>query len=757
MAVKLSTRQNPLTEDRYDQIAEQLNSDSVIQKYVQNDVRGTQLSDSLNNYLKRTYFQGYWRRYSIQITNCQPRRELLVQPQGYYIDCRKYFQDLITNYGHSATNSNLYYLDYGFGREYYLAVLTFPATNGSEADQVKIYIEFILNSSVTDPGYPGLLMDQDHNKIPDLDDYSYAIYQHNRLAYSVGPVTYPIEMLRRTDSLAPQPVYLENDIWHYHFNISKGSDLLISKTKNGLLSLITPFSYLFILFAITAIFVAGTNLLRHGIRFSAVDLRTKLQLSSSGILILTMLIIGIVQVFYIININGRKNRDYLREKSYSVLTEVQHKFGRAGTVAELNAMEPENFLIKLSNVFFTDINLYDSNGTMISSSRREIFQKNLVAERMDPLAFRKMAVEQNSLFIHDEEIGTMRFGSAYIPMYNEQGKILVYLNLPYFARQDELKKEISSLLVTFGNIYILLILFGSLITFIISNYITSPLSLLSGKMGHLKLGRTNEKIVWKTDDEIGKLVAGYNRMVDDLEKSAAQLALTEREGAWREMARQVAHEIKNPLTPMKLSAQYLQKSWNDHAPDMDQRITRFTQTLVNQIDTLAEIASGFSDFAKMPAPQPELIDLVEVVKTVLTWYPDSTGISYVLETAMVHAEIWADRSQLIRVVSNLINNAVQAIGIKPGGLVTVRIVESQQQIILEISDNGTGIKPERASKIFQPDFTTKTGGMGLGLSIVKAIIVEMKGEISFTSEVDSGTTFIIKLPSNGQSTHEKKT
>jgi signal transduction histidine kinase len=158
----------------------------------------------------------------------------------------------------------------------------------------------------------------------------------------------------------------------------------------------------------------------------------------------------------------------------------------------------------------------------------------------------------------------------------------------------------------------------------------------------------------------------------------------------------------------------------------------------------------------MPPSQPELIDLVEVVKTVMTWYPDSTGISYILETTSVRAEIWADRSQLLRVVSNLMNNAVQAIGSKSDGLVIIRIAESQLQITLEVSDNGSGITTERASKIFQPDFTTKMGGMGLGLSIVKAIIVEMKGEISFTSKVDFGTTFKIKLPKYDNSSNEKK-
>jgi nitrogen fixation/metabolism regulation signal transduction histidine kinase len=335
-----------------------------------------------------------------------------------------------------------------------------------------------------------------------------------------------------------------------------------------------------------------------------------------------------------------------------------------------------------------------------------------------------------------------------LPLYNEQGSLLGYINLPYFSRQDELKREISTFLVTFLNIYILLLLFGVFVTILISNYITAPLSMLAGKMSRLRLGIVNEKITWYHDDEIGQLVSEYNRMIDELARSAEMLARSERESAWREMARQVAHEIKNPLTPMKLSAQHLQKAWVENAPDMGERLNRFTRTLIEQIDTLSAIASDFSSFAKMPVVVNERINLEELINFVLSMYKDTSEITYDFQSEIQDSHLVADRALLIRIFTNLLNNAVQAIGEKPGGRITLRLFIESELFVVTVNDNGSGISFERAAKIFQPDFTTKTGGMGLGLAIVKGIITSMKGEISFTSAEDIGTTFIIKIPTD---------
>jgi nitrogen fixation/metabolism regulation signal transduction histidine kinase len=212
------------------------------------------------------------------------------------------------------------------------------------------------------------------------------------------------------------------------------------------------------------------------------------------------------------------------------------------------------------------------------------------------------------------------------------------------------------------------------------------------------------------------------------------------------MARQVAHEIKNPLTPMKLSVQYLQKAWDEKSPDWENHLSRFSRTIVEQIDSLSEIASEFSDFAKMPAANIERTDLLEVIKSASELYSHHRHITLTIEQPEPACYVSADKKQLLRVFNNLIQNAVQAIGNKNGGQIRIRIDRDGETFLIEISDNGSGIKEEEAGKIFSPSFTTKSSGMGLGLAISKSILNAMGATISFESKAGEGTTFSIKIP-----------
>jgi nitrogen fixation/metabolism regulation signal transduction histidine kinase len=274
-------------------------------------------------------------------------------------------------------------------------------------------------------------------------------------------------------------------------------------------------------------------------------------------------------------------------------------------------------------------------------------------------------------------------------------------------------------------------------------------------LGNLIFGKSNEKLEWKRNDEVGRLVEEYNRKVDELAKSAELLAQSERESAWREMARQIAHEIKNPLTPMKLSVQYLQKSWEEKSDDWEQRISRFTSTMIEQIDSLSFIASEFSDFARMPDSQNEQLELNEIIRSVSSLYRNISNIRVVTESEVVEALIFADRKQLIRVFTNLFNNSVEAIGEEKDGLIRVHLRTFENKHLITFADNGSGIPAKQAGKIFQPNFTTKSGGMGLGLAIVKNIIQNSQGEISFQSDEKIGTVFSISFPDSKKITNQE--
>jgi nitrogen fixation/metabolism regulation signal transduction histidine kinase len=320
------------------------------------------------------------------------------------------------------------------------------------------------------------------------------------------------------------------------------------------------------------------------------------------------------------------------------------------------------------------------------------------------------------------------------------------MSLPYFARQYGLQQEIFSLLAALINIYVFLILLSVVLAIIISNRITEPLRFIRESLRNLKLDQTNRAIVWTSKDEIGELVEEYNRTLNELVQSAELLARSERESAWREMAKQVAHEIKNPLTPMKLSIQMLQRSKNDGVDDLDERIDRMAKTLIEQIDTLSNIATEFSSFAQMPGSNMESIDLRELLKSAVSLHQGSEAEVLLQLPTDGPSIIRADREQMLRVFNNLIKNGIQAIPEERRPQIVIALKHQDQHWLVSVSDNGTGIAEELREQIFAPNFTTKTSGMGLGLAMVKNIVDLANGRIWFETDLGKGSTFYISFP-----------
>jgi len=748
-ALKIASRRNPVTEALYEQLERKMADDSIIKEALQLSKVTKQINqEKISQHITEKFFTDYWSRFNVQITYCYINKNLQIQPQGYLIGCNEYFKEIIHNYGESTQSGNLFFLDYGYGDENYLIALSENRNNFHNREGPFLYLELNIKTAYKDLGYPELLLDKNRFGRTDFSEYAYGVYQYNRLVHGVGAYNYRIDLKQYTDSPDSWPFFSLDGMEHYFYRINNSTILLVSKNETTILVWITPFSYLFIIFSLFVFLFSGLLNISRIDQFSPKSLRDRLQVAITGILVLTSIIIGILLISNIIKINHKKNEDNLQEKAFSVLTEIQHKYGEVQGWQPNSGEELNDFLVKLSNIFFTDINFYNPSGDLIATSRPPVFEEGLLSVKMNASAFWKLMKEKRSILIQWEEIGTLRYNSAYIPFFNAQNRLMGFVNLPYFSKQDELTKEISAVLVTFTNIYILIILISVFINLLISKYITSPLTLLANTMSRLRLGRINEKITWKQADEIGQLVHEYNRMVDELSQSAAMLARSEREGAWREMAKQVAHEIKNPLTPMKLNVQYLQKAWNEKAKDWDQRLERFSKTLIEQIDTLSSIASGFSDFAQMPSENREQLNIVTLLPFVISLYRDSSPIDFVFQSAASNPFVFGDKKQLIRVFTNLINNAIQSIEKPEKGIVRIHVENEKEQLILQISDNGSGIPQSQQDYIFQPNFTTKSSGMGLGLAIVKGIVNNMGGEITFSTEENKGTTFTIKFPSH---------
>jgi nitrogen fixation/metabolism regulation signal transduction histidine kinase len=265
----------------------------------------------------------------------------------------------------------------------------------------------------------------------------------------------------------------------------------------------------------------------------------------------------------------------------------------------------------------------------------------------------------------------------------------------------------------------------------------------------MKLGKKDEPIQYKGDDEIGSLVNEYNRMVKELARSVELLARTEREFAWREMAKQIAHEIKNPLTPMKLSIQQMQRAWNNKDENWEEHLQKVSKTLIEEIENLAQIATEFSNFAKIPKTLNTEFNVLDILDSTLELYGNHKQVEITRDYAGLHEIlIFADKEQIRRVFINLISNAIQSIPANKKGeiLVKVKLNETKNSVFISFKDNGKGIADEIKDRLFQPNFTTKSSGMGLGLAIVKNIIDNAGGNISYQTQLERGTTFIVEFP-----------
>jgi signal transduction histidine kinase len=747
VASEFSSKRDPLIEFEFFRISDEISADSSMLRMIRQWKFNKDIESEVNIFINENYLGSFRDKYDLQVTVCGKEDVLNIQPGGYLENCYSYFRSLYRLPGNEKISDQLYFINDKMGSSNYISELTFNPWIEDQTDSVKIYIEiFQKYISETGLGYPDLLIDKKIKLLSGLGDYSYARYFNNELIYKNGDFSYNLgfQAYEKNGGISYFVDYEGYN--HYIVSSEPGNALIISKKNITLLDLIAPFSYLFILFSLfLLIFLAG-YIASEGIDKIEFNFSNQLQVSIITIIIISFFILGIITRANIIHLYNNKNKDNLTEKTFSVLTELEHKLGTAPDLTPDMQEYISEMLYKFSVIFYSDINIYDTRGTLIASSRPQIFNEKLLSLKMNSSAFHKLTVVQSLLLLQNEKIGEQEYLSAYIPFRNNEDQIIAYLNLPYFAKQTELRKEIGDFLAAYINVYVLLIVLAIVVTIMVSRFISRPLQLIRQKLSDTRLGKSNEKIDWRRKDEIGKLVEEYNLMIDELARSAELLARSERESAWREMAKQVAHEIKNPLTPMKLSVQYLQKAWDEKAPDWEKHLARFTNTIVEQIDSLSQIASEFSDFAKMPAANIEKVELSEVVESAADLYHHHSHISIAINKPEHPSYVMADRKQLLRVFNNLVQNAVQAIGKKSGGRIIIDITAEDEFYNIRIFDNGTGITEEQAGKIFSPSFTTKTSGMGLGLALSKSILNSLNATIDFESEPGSGTTFRIKIP-----------
>ena len=400
-------------------------------------------------------------------------------------------------------------------------------------------------------------------------------------------------------------------------------------------------------------------------------------------------------------------------------------------------------IYEIANIQNIEFNLYGLEGTLLKSSRPSFEQDSLNrCIPADILSDLWQSVDKR-VVVKNEQLGA-DYRSSYIVFSDIKSKPVGILNVPYFEDDSFNEAELKEFLKRLGYTYLFMFLVAIAFAYFVSKFITRSLKTISDKMAETRLEKNNLKIELKgASQEVALLVDSYNSMIDELEESAVKLATSEREQAWREMAKQVAHEIKNPLTPMRLSVQSFQRKFDAEDPEIEQKVEEFSKTLIQQIDTMGSIASAFSNFAKMPAQKNEMLNVVEVINLALDIFSEDY-ITFFKEKNEIIAKF--DRTQLIRVVTNLVKNAIQAIPKDVDPKVEVKVYEENNHVGISVSDNGQGISVENRLKVFEPKFTTKSSGMGLGLPIVKNIVEAYNGSITFTTAEGKGTTFKLSFP-----------
>lgn len=642
------------------------------------------------------------------------------------------------------------------GRNTYAGIFLFYS---QDAGTTHLVLELEPDTNTEDKGYftflkrqssPGTVM------IPPV--YSYAKYDENRLTSYKGNYPYPTSLSTSTGSQnieTGRNVLREGGYVHFHHYFSEEEVIAISRPLRTPMVFFTSFSYLFIfLTLLMQIFVRGRKR-RH---FKSNYFRTRINsilFISSCLLLASMTIISVLFVY---RRNETNMHNLMSAKISTIQALLESSIRYTESWKDLSSQEFAQELEKISATTQSDISLFTPEGKVFQSTSPEVYERMIIGSRIDQEAYYNICQRNQRFYINRMVVAGIKLWTLYAPIFNGNGDLVAIINTPYTDRSLDFRREATSHAAMIINLFLLLLIGSLLFTTREVNSMFAPLVEMGRKMTSADINKL-EYIIYQRDDEISSLVDAYNRMVRDLSDSTIQLAQAERDNAWSQMARQVAHEIKNPLTPIKLELQRLIRLKQKNNPAWEEKFDNVASVILEHIDILSDTANEFSTFAKLYTEDPTQLDLDKILKDQLMIFDnkENVKISYV---GMEEAIVMAPKPQLIRVFVNLITNAIQAVEIKQKetdehgdeffeGKVMIFLRKSTKEGYYDIvvDDNGSGVKEENLDRLFTPNFTTKSGGTGLGLAICRKIIEKCNGEISYSkSFVLGGASFTVTIP-----------
>ncbi|MFD2597872.1 ATP-binding protein [Sphingobacterium corticis] len=743
------------------EMEKELDADSTLLRRLVLEAEKTGITQPLSTHIKTRYFSEYLSRYDQQFY--------------YYVNDKpldSYGADKVAEYREKVINSavrvpktsHFYRVRGELGTHEYFYQTVLPI---DEENNAQIFVNLKNYAYSPSLPYPEFLVDSKVDLIREhySSDAAFALYKDRSLQTQNGNYIYPTQ-----DGQFPKELYksvsLPDDGGFYHMMSRPDihTTIVVSKPKFNFSKSLAIVSFLFIsLFIVYSIIQAIQYLVKivfsksfsiRTLQYQFIILRNKLRYSTriqtivNLTVILAILISGTIA--FITIRKQLESSNLALQESYS--NEVSHKLENLLSSDEINSWNSEAIQkVQEINEFSTlDANVYNKGGMLVYSSQPRIFESSLISNFIQPDAYNELNVIKKTNVTLTERVGDFSFNSSYSTIRNAENNVVAFVNIPNYAAKKEEIRNSNLLLNSLLNIYTVIILIAGFVAVLVSRLITRPLEMIGQKMSETTINSKNTAaLYWERDDEIGALVKAYNLMLVKMEQNTKQLMNAEREYAWREMARQVAHEIKNPLTPMKLGIQQLIRSFNEDDPRFEDRFKRFSDSFIEQIDSLSKIAVEFSNFARLPDTELVKIDILEKISEVVTLFNGTlnTDIHVFNKTYLDHVYVLGDKDQILRSFNNLIKNAIEAArGRRKHTIkITLSLIDDEK-VKISVSDNGFGISEDVIPKIFQPNFTTKSSGTGLGLAFVKKTVESMQGEISFDTAENLGTTFTIVLP-----------
>lgn len=763
LAFNLVREDDPVAETMLAAMEHNLSVDTVLQKFFSSEVTNADEEVNLYTYMRGRYFDGYFTRYDIQIIPCRgPESQLVINSTDEEYNCYEYFQNMVNTYGQRISpNSNFFGLNDNDGKASYFGQFRFYNKHTSTWE--RLFIEINQKTQMVEAGYPELLTNsRDRIDTRQLKGYSYAKYFEKRLQSTYGKCSYARRQDWTGDIATGQKKYINDSKYsHLVYSLSNAHTVVLSYPVMTIGQYIADYSYLFLgMFIISSVllFLVG----RRYLLYYNMSIHERIQSVFIIFVIVLLLFICVLSAWESMRSFESQSRDRLQQTLTTIKNSVSQELEETEFLDQVMA---DNILQRATASTSAEAHLYSPNGMLIGTSKRELFDNGIASPLINSVALQRLRGDivndesetnvslSSEIFMH-EKLGGMEYYAIYSDVTDIDDNVIGYLEVPHFNDVNAMRLQLMSTIMPITNAYMVVMLLAVLFSYFLARGITKPLLTISNSIREVRLQKKNKKIAYRGTDEIAVVINEYNRMIDELEHSAEQLALTEREMTWREMARQIAHEIKNPLTPMKLSVQYMIKAWEKASTSDDEEsqqrfdtfIKKTANTLVEQIDQMAFIASEFSNVAKMKQGEITRVDIAEKLSGTALLYSKSENATVTYTSYTDHAFAMVNADQILSVFNNLIKNALQSVSQSQHVDINVSLEHNGQHVIIKVSDNGNGIAPEVQEKIFKPNFTTKSTGMGLGLAIVKTIVTNAKGDIWFDTEVGKGTTFYVKLP-----------